>query len=90
MSDEARELFNSLPFDLPDRYLNPLHKSGMIFGFNYCQTLFKGGDETLEEKVKTHYSKIKREHLVKLKKFYQLDLDFFDYEFDIDTLDIRY
>jgi len=36
------------------------------------------------------YKNVPKNHLEKLVKFYQLDLEFFQYSIDIDTLQIRF
>lgn len=54
-------------------------------------TLFSGNNRfRIEDKVKRIYAKIKREHVIKLKQFYQLDFDFFGYGLDVETLEISY
>lgn len=50
----------------------------------------KENDDKLQEKMRRVYKNVPRKHLEKLKTFYELDLEFFQYSIDIDTLDIRF
>ena len=50
----------------------------------------KENDDKLQEKMRRVYKNVPKNHLEKLVKFYQLDLEFFQYSIDIDTLQIRF
>ena len=46
--------------------------------------------ELPDDHVKTNYANISMKDRAKLQKFYQFDLDFFQYTIDINTLEITY
>jgi hypothetical protein len=76
MSTESRKLFDGMGVDLPSEYLIPFHQSE--------------NDDKLQEKMRRVYKNVPSTHLEKLAKFYELDLEFFQYSINIDTLEIQF
>ena len=77
MSQESRELFEAVSIDLPSDYLLPTHQSDTK-------------EESPEDHVRKHYSSVPIKMRSKLQKYYQIDLDFFQYTIDVHTLEISY
>ena len=93
MATEAKQFLDTLNIKVPDSYLKPFHKSGkkLVSNVYFQLTLFSGNNRfKIEDKVKRIYAKIKREYVIKLKQFYQLDFDFFGYGLNVETLEISY
>ena len=77
MSKESRQLFQAISMELPSDYLLPNHQS-------------ETSSELPEDRVKGYYRNIPVEMRSRLKTHYQIDLDFFEYTIDINTLEITY